>query len=573
MAAGRRQRRQHPLGRAGATTGTSTWNGEEPYWVDVTCYGIEIETYVGRDRAVDQWEVGTATIVLDNDTGWADYPPTVDPNPFDLTVRPGRQIRVAVVGRRRRAGRCCGVAGSTRPTPASTPSTATSSPSNASTPKARSAVSTSPPSIRRSAPANRSTPACDRICDGAGWSAYWRNFDDAGITVVGTTLGGQAADLLNRAADSGGGSLFGDVDAKLRYRNRDWQLWPADELEDADDRQRVPRLLRRGHVDGGSARLRPVLRPDRHRRRHRGPAGSGLYDAVTDLDMRRGSAGLGAVRVRHEFIADVCPTNWEMTFAREDITTRVLIGRPDMDTPIVLDDDDGQELYGVETVDLTDLETAFDVEMTSIGNRLLVTRGHTTMPRIAAVTLNAATDPGRRRPARHRRPPHPVAVPLPARLRRPPSVQPVHVLHRGPSHDRPRPVGSPPVPRRRHAVAGRRRRRVLVKHRDGRRRALAGIEMAERTSHHEEQLMATIPGVSRRRTDPHHVGRRRRRRTQHPMLKVTGATMTGNLQAAQMFVSAAQDTSTPGALTRRDDVAGLNHRQRRHEASPRPVTR
>ena len=59
---------------AGATTGTSTWNGEEPYWVDITCYGIEVETFTGRDRATDQWEVGTATIVLDNTTGWADYP-------------------------------------------------------------------------------------------------------------------------------------------------------------------------------------------------------------------------------------------------------------------------------------------------------------------------------------------------------------------------------------------------------------------------------------------------------------------------------------------------------------------
>ena len=29
----------------GGTTAGSTWNGEEPYWVDVTCYGIEIETY------------------------------------------------------------------------------------------------------------------------------------------------------------------------------------------------------------------------------------------------------------------------------------------------------------------------------------------------------------------------------------------------------------------------------------------------------------------------------------------------------------------------------------------------
>ena len=42
---------------------------------------------------------------------------------------------------------------------------------------------------------------------------------------------------------------------------------------------------------------------------------------------------------------------------------------------------------------LTDLETESDVEMIELGNRLLVTRGYGTAPRIVAVTLNAATDP------------------------------------------------------------------------------------------------------------------------------------------------------------------------------------
>ena len=85
--------------------------------------------------------------------------------------------------------------------------------------------------------------------------------------------------------------------------------------------------------------------------------------------------------------------NWEMAYAREDIPTRVLVGRPDMDEPIVLDDEEAQDIYGVETVDLTDLETSFDVEMTQIANRILVVLGHTTAPRIAGVTLNAATAP------------------------------------------------------------------------------------------------------------------------------------------------------------------------------------
>ena len=35
--------------------------------------------------------------------------------------------------------------------------------------------------------------------------------------------------------------------------------------------------------------------------------------------------------------------------ARADIATRVIVGRGDMATPIVVDAPDGQSLYGVET--------------------------------------------------------------------------------------------------------------------------------------------------------------------------------------------------------------------------------
>ena len=344
-------------------------------------------------------------------------------------------------------------------------------------------MSTSPPSIRRSGPANRSKPACNASPPAPDWSAYWTNFADTAVTVVGTELGAQAADLLNKAADSGGGSIFGDVDAKLRYRNRDWQLWPADELEDAVIGNVFPGSLRRGCLDGGSGRVRvcSTTRPAPSSS-PKTPPGSGLYEAVTDLDRLEDPPGSGLWVFGTEFIADYCPTNWEMTFARVDVTTRVLIGRPDMDTPIVLDDEEGQEIYGVETVDVTDLETEFDIEMTVIGNRLLATRGYSTAPRIAGVTLERRDRSRPRRPVIHRRPPHPVPVPLPSRLRRPPSVLPIHVLHRRPPHHRPRHVGSPTVPRRRLAVAGRRRRRLLVNHRDGPVRALADSEMGSR--HH-----------------------------------------------------------------------------------------
>ena len=83
--------------RTGATTGTATWNGEEPYLGG---------RHLLRHRSRNLYRAGTGLRIsgrsapppscLDNDTGWADFPPTIDPNPFDLTVRPGRQVRVAV---------------------------------------------------------------------------------------------------------------------------------------------------------------------------------------------------------------------------------------------------------------------------------------------------------------------------------------------------------------------------------------------------------------------------------------------------------------------------------------------
>ena len=366
----------------------ATWNGEEPFFVDVTCYGIEIDTYTGRERAAVQWEVGTATIVLDNNSGWADYPPTMEPNPYDLTVRPGRQVRVAMSvdgGEPRVLWR--GWVDAVNPGfDAEYGDTVTLECIDAKGEVGRVDVAAVDPAVG----AGESIKArLNRIATAAGWGPYYRNFDDAGINVVATELGGQAADLLNRAADSGGGALFGDVDGKLRYRNRDWQLWPADELE-----------------DGIIGNVRPATFVELALVE---PAGDGLYDPEPALDLVEDPAGDGLYthfdpyttlegppglhRIGTAVPGDTCPTAWEMSFARAEIATRVLVGRPDMNMPIVVVDDVAEDYYGVETIDITDLETSLNAEMTQIANRLLVTHGATTMPRIAAVTLNAAATP------------------------------------------------------------------------------------------------------------------------------------------------------------------------------------
>lgn len=71
------------------------WGGQEPLWNDVTCDVVEVTTFAGRDNAIDPFEVGTATVVVRNLDGWADYKPPSDTDNI-LTLRPGRQIRVGV---------------------------------------------------------------------------------------------------------------------------------------------------------------------------------------------------------------------------------------------------------------------------------------------------------------------------------------------------------------------------------------------------------------------------------------------------------------------------------------------
>ena len=69
-------------------TEDATWSGSEPLWVDETCHGYAIELAAGRQRNTDTFAPATATIVLDNTSGWADE--TL------LTLRPGRAMRIGI---------------------------------------------------------------------------------------------------------------------------------------------------------------------------------------------------------------------------------------------------------------------------------------------------------------------------------------------------------------------------------------------------------------------------------------------------------------------------------------------
>jgi hypothetical protein len=171
-----------------------------------------------------------------------------------------------------------------------------------------------------------------RIADYAVVPAHRRLFDDTGITLLGTQLGGRATNLFDAAADSSGGAVFGDANGFLVYRHRDWLSWPAAATADVSI----------GNRPGDTA----------------------------------------------------CPSEWEIAFARADFATRVVYGRSGED-PYTIDDAINQARYGVETYTVNNLETATLATLHELGQRLARARSFDRAPRVAAVTLNAA-DPGAR---------------------------------------------------------------------------------------------------------------------------------------------------------------------------------
>ena len=136
---------------------------------------------------------------------------------------------------------------------------------------------------------------------------------------------------LDRTAESASGHVYGDLSGKVRFRRKDWMVWTTGAAPDATI----------GNIAAG----------------------------------------------------DVCPSGWTVRFARDDLTTRVIVGR-DGEEPTVMDNPEGFGLYGAETWERTDLLPVDDFELTRIGSRILAARHPDTMPRIASVTLHASTGSG-----------------------------------------------------------------------------------------------------------------------------------------------------------------------------------
>jgi len=302
----------------------ATYAGLDAQWTDDSCDVIDAATFYGRQRSIDAFDVGTATFRVANPDGLWDYPPTNPATP--LTLRPGRMVRVGViVGAAPAVWLWTGWIDATQP--GYDPGAGDVVTVNAVCAKGE-AGRVEAGRVSAAVGAHETVTArMARLADVAGFAAHRRQFDPTGTTLQATQLGGRVGQLMDDAAKSGGGDVFGDENGFLVYRGKDWQT-------------------------------RTVGTPD---------------------------AIIGNRGVPDE----ICPGGWEVSFTRADFTTRVLYGRSGVD-PAQLNDDANRGRFGIETWPMTSLQTESDAELANLAARALRVRNFDRAPLIAAVTVDAA---------------------------------------------------------------------------------------------------------------------------------------------------------------------------------------
>lgn len=304
------------------------WAGNDPVWYDRTCDTVSVDITGGRLRTSDRFDSATATVVVDNTTGWADQ--AADPDAI-LSLRPGRTIRVgidhATLGR---VWKFWGVIDELNPKYV------------AHEPDEAVIVA-----VDMLADANRAKltptgipldeePAGQRVANilaAVPIPAERVRVDATSVTVRADDLDGQVADLVHQAADSGGGATYGAPDGLIYYRARDWQAYDPDLPPDATV----------GNVDP---------------------------DDVCPVSFDRPFAR-----------ADIAT---RVILRRDDL--------PESPTsPMQFDDGPAQVRYGIEPFERSDLLTVRDVDLGELGWRWLHVRGEATAPRIRSASFDAAT--------------------------------------------------------------------------------------------------------------------------------------------------------------------------------------
>ena len=202
-------------------TAGAYWAGTEPTWLDVTCDVYDVRFEYGRRRTTERFVPGQATINVNNASGWAD-PNAVD-EPGVLSVRPGRPVRISidhVVFGRVVVWR--GFLDALTPTYRVGTDAAEFACIDALGEVNRAKAVPVDPAVGLD---DTATARVHRILDSVGWPTSKRDVRPSAEPLLATNLGGQVADLLGVTADSAGGAVFGDLDASIAFRGRDWQTF------------------------------------------------------------------------------------------------------------------------------------------------------------------------------------------------------------------------------------------------------------------------------------------------------------------------------------------------------------
>lgn len=208
---------------------TAVWGGVEPTWFDVSCHIEEIDAALGRGRLTDAFPAGTAEILANNETGWADL--VEDDTPGVLTMRPGRPIRFGVAHTEfgvRWLYR--GFIDSIEPIwDAEEVAHVRISCIDALGEVGRVRFGSTAVVGEGETASSRVT----RILAMARWPSAKRRVDPSSVELVGFTFEEPAFDMLVRCAESSGGAVFGDPHGNVVFRGRDWLQWPLDAPPDA----------------------------------------------------------------------------------------------------------------------------------------------------------------------------------------------------------------------------------------------------------------------------------------------------------------------------------------------------
>ena len=205
------------------TAPDATYSGLDAQWTDDSCDVIEAQTVYGRQRSLDVFDVGTATVTVINPDGMWDYPPTPT---TPLTIRPGRQARVGVnVDGAGPVWLWHGWIDGTQPsyTPDGRPTVTV----NCVCAKGEFGRVELPQLPADVGAGETITARMHRLADAAVFPAHRRQFAPTGSTLIGSRLSGRAGQLADQAAQGGGGDVYGDQRGYLTYRNRDWQARDA----------------------------------------------------------------------------------------------------------------------------------------------------------------------------------------------------------------------------------------------------------------------------------------------------------------------------------------------------------